>query len=82
MDQQSVDGITVVVAALAGALVVVALVLLVLWRRARRAARRNEFDRTAADRERLDLLNLEATLIGHAPPGSPVDLGYEGGGRR
>ncbi len=55
MDQQSVDGITVVVAALAGALVVVALVLLVLWRRARRAARRNEFDRTAADRERLDL---------------------------
>lgn len=59
MDQQSVDGITVVVAALAGALVVVALVLLVLWRRARRAARRNEFDRTAADRERLD---LELTL--------------------
>ena len=55
MDQLSVDAITVVVAALAGALVVVALVLLVLWRRARRAARRNEFDRTAADRERLDL---------------------------
>ena len=53
------DGITVVLAAVAGALAVVALVLLVLWRRARRAATRNEFDRTAAERERLD---LELTL--------------------
>lgn len=53
------DAITVVLAALAGALVVVGIVLLVLWRRARRAALRNEFDRTAADRERLE---LELTL--------------------
>lgn len=53
------DGITVVLAAVAGALVVAAMVLLVLWRRARRAATRNEFDRTAAERERLD---LELTL--------------------
>ena len=51
--------LTVVLAALAGALVVVGLVLLVLWRRARRTALRNEFDRTAADRERLE---LELTL--------------------
>ncbi|WP_395639915.1 sensor histidine kinase [Pseudolysinimonas sp.] len=59
VDQLSVDGITVILAAVAGALVVVTLVLLVLWRRARRSAVRNEFDRTTADRERLD---LELTL--------------------
>jgi len=59
LDQQSLDALTVVLAAVAGALVVVAIVLLVLWRRARRAAIRNEFDRTTADRERLD---LELTL--------------------
>ena len=53
------DVITVILAAIAAALVVVALVLLVLWRRARRAVRRNEFDRATADRERLD---LELTL--------------------
>ena len=53
------DVITVILAAVAAALVVVALVLLVLWRRARRAVRRNEFDRATADRERLD---LELTL--------------------
>lgn len=53
------DGITVGLAALAGGLFVVALALLVLWRRARRAALRNEFDRSTADRERLD---LELTL--------------------
>ena len=49
------DLVTVVLAAVAGALVVVALVLLVLWRRARRAATRNEFDRVSAERERIDL---------------------------
>ncbi len=53
------DAITVALAAVAGGLVVVALVLLVLWRRARRAATRNEFDRASADRERLE---LELTL--------------------
>ena len=53
------DAITVGLAALAGALFVVAVALFVLWRRARRTARRNEFDRTTADRERLD---LELTL--------------------
>jgi len=58
-DQLTGDAIIIILAALAGALVVVALVLLVLWRRARRAARRNAFDRTAADRDRLD---LELTL--------------------
>lgn len=56
---QGFDVLTVVLAAVAGALVVAALVLLVLWRRALRAASRNEFDRTAAERERLD---LELTL--------------------
>ena len=59
VDQQNLDALTVVLAAIAGALVVVALVLLVLWRRARRAASRNEFDRTTAERERID---LELTL--------------------
>lgn len=59
MDRPSWGAITVALAALAGALVVVALVLLVLWRRARRRALRNEFDRTAAERERID---LELTL--------------------
>jgi signal transduction histidine kinase len=54
-----VDAITVVLAALAGGLLVVALVFLVFWRRARRAALRNEYDRSTADRERLD---LELTL--------------------
>ena len=58
-DVGSLDVITIVLAGVAGALVVVSLVLLVLWRRARRAADRNEFDRTAAERERLD---LELTL--------------------
>lgn len=53
------DAYPLVLAAVAGALVVVALVLLVLWRRARRAALRNDFDRSAAERERLD---LELTL--------------------
>jgi signal transduction histidine kinase len=59
VDSSGFEATTVVLAALVGALVVVALVLLVLWRRARRAARRNDFDRNAADRERLD---LELTL--------------------
>lgn len=49
------DAITVALAALAAGLLLVALVLLVLWRRAVRASRRVEFDRTAAERERLDL---------------------------
>ena len=53
------DVITGILAATSVALAVVALVLLVLWRRARRAAFRNEFDRSTADRERLD---LELTL--------------------
>lgn len=53
------DVITGILAALCIALVVVAIVLLVLWRRARRVALRNEFDRATADRERLD---LELTL--------------------
>jgi len=53
------DAITVVLAAVAGGLAVVTLVLLVLWLRARRVARSNEFDRTAAERERID---LELTL--------------------
>ena len=56
---QGFDLATVVLAAVAGALVVVTLVLLVLWRRARRDAHRVEFDRATADRERLD---LELTL--------------------
>lgn len=59
LDELRIDAIVVVLAAVAGALVVVALVLLVLWQRARRRALRNEFDRTTADRERLD---LELTL--------------------
>ena len=59
LDELRIDAIVVVLAAVAGALVVIALVLLVLWRRARRRALRNEFDRTTADRERLD---LELTL--------------------
>jgi signal transduction histidine kinase len=54
-----VDAITVILAALAGALFVIAVALFVLWRRARRAAARNEFDQVTADRERLD---LELTL--------------------
>jgi signal transduction histidine kinase len=54
-----VDAITVALAAIAGGLVVVAVALFVLWRRARRAAVGNEFDRATADRERLD---LELTL--------------------
>lgn len=49
------DAIVVGLSALCGALVVLAIVLFVLWRRARRAALRNEFDRNAVDRERLDL---------------------------
>lgn len=53
------DAIAIALAAAAGALVVVALAFFVLWRRARRAALRTEFDRTAAERERLD---LELTL--------------------
>lgn len=53
------DAITVVLAAVAGGLLVVALALLVLWLRARRAARRNAFDRSAAERE---LIELELTL--------------------
>lgn len=53
------DAITVALAGAVGALVVVAMVLLILWRRARKAAIANEFDRAAADRERLD---LELTL--------------------
>ena len=56
---QGFDVLTVVLAGVAGALVVVGIVLLVLWRRALRAAARNEFDRTAAERERID---LELTL--------------------
>jgi signal transduction histidine kinase len=54
-----VDAITVILAAIAGALFVVGIVLFVLWRRTRRAALRNEFDHTTADRERLE---LELTL--------------------
>ena len=50
---------TVVLAGIAGALLVIAIALLVLWRRAVRRAARNEFDRTSAERERLD---LELTL--------------------
>lgn len=53
------DVVVVALAALSGALIVVALVLLVLWRRARRRALTVEFDRAAADRDRLD---LELTL--------------------
>jgi signal transduction histidine kinase len=53
------DAITVILAAVAGGLLVIALALLVLWLTARRAARRTEFDRTAAERERLE---LELTL--------------------
>jgi signal peptidase len=38
-------------------------------------------DAELADRERLDRLNLDATIVGNnATPGVPVDLGYEGGG--
>ncbi len=55
----SQDVTIVVLAAIAGALVVVALVLLVLWRRARRRALRIGFDRATAERERLE---LELTL--------------------
>lgn len=53
------DAITVALAAVGGALIVVCVALFVLWRRARRAAARNDFDRVTADRERLD---LELTL--------------------
>lgn len=53
------DAITIGLAALAGGLLVVAVALFALWRHARRAARRNELDRTSTDRERLD---LELTL--------------------
>lgn len=53
------DAITVVLAAVAGGLLVVTLALLVLWLRARRAAARNRFDRTAAERDRIE---LELTL--------------------
>ena len=49
------DAMVMVSSALAGALGLVALLFLVLWIRARRAARRIEFDRGAAERERLEL---------------------------
>lgn len=49
------DAITVVLAAVAGGLLVVCVALLVLWLRARRAAARNQFDRTTAERERIEL---------------------------
>jgi signal peptidase len=39
-----------------------------------------DLDAELADRERLDLLNLDATLVGSATSGTPVDLGYEGRG--
>lgn len=55
MDISAFDVLTVVLAAVAGALLVVAVALLVLWLRARGSARRNEFDRTAAERERIEL---------------------------
>jgi signal transduction histidine kinase len=54
-----VDAITVALAAIAGGLIVISVALFVLWRRARRAATANEYDRVTADRERLD---LELTL--------------------
>lgn len=39
-----------------------------------------DLDAELADRERLDRLNLDATMVGNMTPGGPVDLGYEGGG--
>ncbi|MGV3711876.1 sensor histidine kinase [Pseudolysinimonas sp.] len=59
MDISGFDVLTIVLAAIAGALLVVSVALLVLWRRARRTAHRNEFDRTSAERERIE---LELTL--------------------
>jgi signal transduction histidine kinase len=49
------DALTIGLAILAVALIVTALVLFVLWRRARRGAASIEFDRSAAERERLEL---------------------------
>lgn len=59
MDISGFDAVTLVVAGFAGILLVVAITLLVLWRRACRAANRNEFDRSAAERDRIE---LELTL--------------------
>jgi signal peptidase I len=39
-----------------------------------------DLDAELAERERLDRLNLDATMVGNVPHGGPVDLGYEGGG--
>jgi signal peptidase len=39
-----------------------------------------DLDAELADRERLGSLNLDARLVDEAFQGSPVDLGYEGGG--
>ncbi len=49
------DAIVVALLALCAALILTALVLLFLWRRARKAAAAIEFDRSAAERDRIEL---------------------------